>query len=130
MDQQAAKDFLALARSHLGRVQDAWDEPTDWTDLSIYGFLCLEAAIMAAANSLGWKVKATHREKAEAAERLSRELGLPDIYDLLWELNAARKAASYGDVSSPIFNAEDLARKIETYVEAVELVVGKYRPDK
>ncbi|MGO9176982.1 MAG: hypothetical protein ACLQED_12715 [Desulfobaccales bacterium] len=45
------------ARNHLGRVQDAWDEPTDWTDLSIYGFLCLEAAIMAAAKSLGYKVK-------------------------------------------------------------------------
>jgi hypothetical protein len=130
MDQQAAKDFLDLARNHLGRVQDAWDEPTDWTDLSIYGFLCLEAAIMAAAKSLGYKVKPIHREKAEAAERLSKEQGLPDIYDLLWDLNAARKAAAYGDVSSPTFNAEDLARKIETYVEAVELLVGKSKPPK
>jgi len=85
---------------------------------------------MAAAKSLGWKVKPMHREKAEAAERLSRELGLPDIYDLLWDLNAARKAAAYGDVSSPTFNAEDLARKIETYVEAVEVVVGKSKPNK
>ncbi len=130
MDQRAAKDFLDLARNHLGRVQNAWDEPTDWTDLSIYGFLCLEAAIMAAAKSLGWKVKPIHREKAEVAERLSKEQGLPDIYDLLWDLNAARKAAAYGDVSSPTFNAEDLARKIETYVEAVELLVGKSKPPK
>jgi len=32
---------LALARRHLERVQQAWDDPLDWDDLSLYGFYCL-----------------------------------------------------------------------------------------
>jgi len=125
MDQKSDKDPLDLARDHLNRVQAAWDVPTDWTDLSIYGFLCLEAAVMAAAEYLSWPVRPNHRDKAEAAERLSKEYGLPDIYDLLWDLNAARKAAAYGDVSFPELNAEDVAIEIENYVEAIELLISK-----
>jgi len=41
---------LALARHHLKRVLSAWDDPTDWDDLSLYGFYCLEAAVEAAAS--------------------------------------------------------------------------------
>lgn len=121
--QQDVKQLLDLARNHLKRVQVAWDDPTDWTDLSIFGFLCLEAAVMAAAKYLGWAVKPIHREKAETAERLSKEKGLPEIYDLLWDLNDARKAAAYGDVASPTLDAEDVAMKVDNYVEAVELLV-------
>ena len=128
MDQQGAEKLLILARNHLERVQVAWDAPTDWMDLTIYGFFCLEAAIMAAAKYLGWDVKPTHRAKADAAERLSNEEGLPDIYDLLWDLNDARKAVAYGDVASPTLDAEDIARKIEDYVEAVESLVIKSKP--
>ena len=39
------EEKVALARKHLDRVLDAWDEPTDWDDLSLYGFYCLEAAV-------------------------------------------------------------------------------------
>ncbi len=44
-----AQTKLELARRHLKRVLAAWDDPTDWDDLSLYGFFCLEAAIEAAA---------------------------------------------------------------------------------
>lgn len=32
---------LRLAQRHLGKVQAAWSEPTDWDDLSLYGFYCI-----------------------------------------------------------------------------------------
>lgn len=80
---------------------------------------------MAAAKHLGWSIKPNHRDKANAAERLSREKGLPNIYDLLTKLNAARKASAYGDVSFPELDAEDVAIKIEEYVDAVESLVTK-----
>ena len=55
-----AKEQLKVARRHLERVQGAWDAPTDWSDLSLYGFYCLEAAVMAAAKYFGIDVKRTH----------------------------------------------------------------------
>ena len=125
MEKNSGKELLDLTHDHLRRVQAAWDIPTDWTDLSIYGFLCLEAAVMAAAEYLGWSVRPNHREKAEAAERLSNEFGLPDIYDLLLDLNSARKAAAYGDISFPELDAKDVATEIENYVEVIELFISK-----
>ena len=38
---------------------------------------------------------------------------------MLSNLNMARKAAAYGDVDFPELDAEDLATRIEEYVEAV-----------
>ena len=120
MSQPSAEEQFELARSHLERVQSAWDQPTDWTDLTTYGFYCLEAAVMAAATHLDWSVRRTHPAKAEAAERLSEELGLPDVADLLVDLNSARKAAAYGDVPFPELDAEEIAIQIEEFVDAVE----------
>ncbi len=51
---------LALAQKHLDRVLDSWDEPTDWDDLSLYGFYCLEAAVEAAALRSGLTVSRRH----------------------------------------------------------------------
>jgi hypothetical protein len=124
MDQESAKDLLDLSQDHLERVQAAWDKPTDWKDLSLYGFYCLEAAVMAAAKHLGWSVRPSHRDKADAAERLSREKGLPDIHDLLWRLNAARKSAAYGDAPFPELDAEDVAIEIERYLDAIKELIG------
>jgi hypothetical protein len=126
MGHRVAVDYLRLAQSHLKRVLGAWREPTDWADLTIYGFLCLEAAVMTAAHHLAWSVKPSHRDKAEAAERLTRDQGLPEIYDLLYALNAARKAASYGDLAFPELDAEHIAREIENYVNAVKQLVGTH----
>lgn len=111
-------DKLELARRHLDRVQSAWEEP-DWDDLSLYGFYCLEAAVEAAALHFGFRTSKKHWEKVDVAIRLQQKKGLPDISDLLRELNDARKAAAYGDIELPELDAEDTAVKIEEYVEAV-----------
>lgn len=108
---------MDLAREHLDRVQAAWDEPTDWVDLTLYGFYCLENAIVAAAQALGWPIKHTHPAKAEAARRLHVEHGLPDVSELLAKLNEARKAAAYGDVELPDLSAEEVAVALEQYVD-------------
>jgi len=123
MTEETPKDQLQLSRQHLERVQGAWDDPTDWADLSLYGFYCLEAAIMAAVEHLGWPVKRSHLEKAKAAKKLFSERGLPDITDLLWELNSARKATAYGDIALPELDAEDVAIQVEAYVAAVEELI-------
>ena len=118
-----SKQKLNLAREHLSRVQAAWDTPTDWADLSIYGFHCLEAAVEAAAIHAKLRTSRKHWEKAEIAGELHRKHGLPDVEELLNDLNESRKAAAYGDVPGPDLVAEDVATEIERYVEAVEKFV-------
>ena len=114
---------LALARHHLERVRSAWDDPTDWDDLSLYGFYCLEAALEAAALQVGIKTSKKHWEKADIAVELHKKFGLPDVERLLRDLNDARKSAAYGDIPAPDLIAEDVARQIEVYVDAVADVV-------
>jgi hypothetical protein len=96
-----AKGFLARAESHLRRARAAAPHPTDWYDLTIYGFYCIEAAVMAAAIHAGLQVPRTHPGKAAAAEKLAQDHGLPNVSVLLPMLNAARKAAAYGDTPLP-----------------------------
>ncbi len=114
-----AMDKLELAKRHLERVQSAWDEPTDWDDLSLYGFYCLEAAVEAAALHLGLGTSKKHWEKVDIALKLHKKQGLPDISELLSDLNVARKAAAYGDTEWPDLGAEGIASDIEEYVDAV-----------
>ena len=40
-----AQAKLKLAQRHLEKVLVAWDAPTDWDDLSLYGFYCLASEI-------------------------------------------------------------------------------------
>jgi len=51
---------LQLARRHLERVRTALLELTDWDDLSLYGFYCLEAAVEAAALHFGLRTSTRH----------------------------------------------------------------------
>lgn len=120
-----AKQKLELAREHLTRVQAAWDTPTDWADLSIYGLYCLEAAIEAGAIHAKLRISKKHWEKAEIAGELHKQHGLPDVEDLVSDLNDSRKAAAYGDVPAPALDAEHVAAEIERYVEAIEKFVVK-----
>ena len=92
------KDKLKLARRHLERVLRSWDKPTDWDNLSLYGFYCLEAAVEAAALRLGLSTSRKHWEKADTAGNLHKKHGLPNVQQLLHDLNDSRKAAAYGDV--------------------------------
>ena len=116
---------VALARRHLDRVLDAWGSPTDWDDLSLYGFYCLEAAVGAAATHAGMRTSRKHWEKATVASDLHKKYGLPDVEQLLRDLNEARKYAAYGDVPAPDLNAELVASEIERYVDAVAEFVEK-----
>ena len=120
---------LELAKRHLDRVLAAWTEPTDWDDLSLYGFYCLEAAVEAAALHFGLRTSKKHWEKVDLAEDLHKKRGLPDIDDLLRDLNDARKAAAYGDMDRPDLDAEDIASQIEGYVDAVAAVIAPEETD-
>lgn len=119
-----AASKLALAQRHLERVQEAWDDPLDWDDLSLYGFYCLENAVEAAALHFGLRTTHAHAEKAEIASRLHEERNLPDVSGLLVDLNAARKAAAYGDIDPPELDPQDVANEIEEYVEAVATLIA------
>ena len=65
----------------------------------------------------------THPAKAEMASELSLSHILPTLR-FLWVLNNARKSVAYGDVNFPVLDAEDVASKIEEYVEAVSALLG------
>lgn len=115
----SAEDSLALAKKHLDRVQSSWDPP-EWLDLSAYGLYAIEAAVVAAGLRLKLEFKRSHWSKADAAEDLAANHGLPPIADLMKALNEIRKSEAYGDVSEPLeLDAEDVAGRVELYIEAV-----------
>jgi hypothetical protein len=116
---------LELAKRHLEKVLVAWDDPTDWDDLSLYGFYCVEAAVEAAALHFGFRTSKKHWEKVDLAAELHKKHGLPDMSDLLRDLNEARKAAAYDDVERPELDAEDIAIQIEKYVDGVQALFGQ-----
>ena len=121
-----AKKHLDLANRHLEKVQAAWDDPTDWSDLAIYGFFCLENAAMAAAVHFGLKRKkaVSNRDKIQLANSLHRKHGLPSVGKLLTQLHRAEKYAVYGDITPPPLDPEDVAREIEEFVEAVSKILS------
>jgi len=112
--------FLRIAKSHLERVQNAWDPP-DWSDLGTYGLYCLEALVRAASLKAGETPIRTHWGKADQARNLHQRHKLPDIEDLLTELNTIRKAEAYGDMEfdESDYNAEEISARIEDYFNAV-----------
>lgn len=115
---------LHLAQKHLEKVQLAWDAPTDWADLSLYGFYALENAVDAARIHCRIGASKSHVSRADSAERLSSEHGLEDVSDLLRDLNEARKSEAYGDITPPELDPEDVAVRIEEYLESVATLIG------
>lgn len=57
--------------------------------------------------------------KADTAGELHKKYGLPDVEQLLRDINIARKAEAYGDLPDPGLDAEEVASEIERYVDAV-----------
>lgn len=105
---------LDVARKHLAKVQIAWLDPIDWTDLAIFGFLTLENSVVAAAEAYGIPWQPTHPSKVEVAKALHSTHGLPDIADLLLTLGSARLSEAYGDVPMPEgLDAEGIALRVE-----------------
>ena len=124
---QTAQGALDVARRHLEKVEDAWWDPVDWADLALYGFYCLESCVVAAALHQGLqRPRSTHPAKVEQARRLAVDHGLPDVEQLLVDLNDRRKFEAYGDSEPPEdedLNAQDVAHDIRAYFEAVEAMV-------
>ncbi len=116
--------YVEIARKHLGKVQDAWEEP-DWDDLTSYGLYCLEECIRAAVLKNGDTPVRTHYGKVDQSIRLANDHGFPDIKDLLTELNDGRKANAYGDdeFDEDEYDAEDIVSRIEAYFDATEKFV-------
>ncbi len=112
--------FLKVAGEHLKRVQAASDPP-DWSDLGTYGLYCLEALVRAAALKAGETPIRTHWGKADQARNLSRRHSLPDIENLLRDLNVLRKAKAYGDedFDESDYDVTDISAKIEEYFNSV-----------
>lgn len=120
MSPKPAAESLELAKSHLERVLDSWDPP-DWLPLASFGLYALEAGVVAAAGHLGLSLQRNHWSKANAARELAANHSLPDIADLMQSLNEIRKSEAYGDVANPpSLDAEDVAREVEEFVEAVD----------
>jgi hypothetical protein len=91
----------------------------------LYGFYCLENAVTAAATHAKITLKRTHTAKLDAARRLTAQYGLPDVENLLKDLNEARKSEAYGDIVAPELDAEDVASQIDRYVETVKALLAK-----
>lgn len=55
------------------------------------------------------------------------QTGLDDVAGLLRDLNEGRKSVAYGDVDLPDLSAEEIATKIEEYVESVSGLIERGR---
>lgn len=118
---QTEAEAIRIAQSHLERVQASWDDPVDWAILSMFGLYCLEACVVAAALHLGGPRPGSHLKKGQEAQRLSAVHGLPDVSDLLVDLNNMRKHEAYGDIVPPgNLDPQDVASEVEEYFEAVK----------
>jgi hypothetical protein len=121
------RQHLEIAEKHLERVRKAHEQsPLDWSVFTTYSLYCLEAALMGAAGAVKLRVAATHWDKGARAEELHKNHGLPDVSELLGNLNLGRKAEAYGDIE---YDAEDeldedkIIAEVEAYFEAVEQII-------
>ncbi len=119
------EERLDLAHGQPARVQVAWIEPTDWSDLAVYAFYALENVVVAAAEHLRIPWQRSHPKKADLAAQLHKSHGLPDVSALLRALNELRKSQAYGEAPAPSsLDAEDIAASTEGYIDAVAGLIG------
>lgn len=112
---------LQLAKNELAKAQVGAFEPVDWLEVALFAFYALENAVCAAADFHGVSWKRDHPSKVAAAEALHRSHDLPDVQQLLIDLNELRKSESYGEVRPPVDRtAEDVVADVEAYLVAVE----------
>jgi hypothetical protein len=115
---------MELAKEQLARVQVAWLDPVDWSDLALYGFYAVENAVTACADHFGVPWTRTHPRKVAAARILAEQHGLPDVSALLEELNSLRKDEAYGEAPPDLDrDPEAIAVEIERFVEAAAAIL-------
>jgi hypothetical protein len=121
------RHFFKLAERHLEKVRESLEDPEDpdWGDIGTYGLYCLEALIRATALKSGETPIRTHWGKADQAVNLHKKHHLPDVSDLLHDLNVMRKAIAYGDMEfdEAEYDADDIVRQIEHYFTKVKAFV-------
>lgn len=118
------EEKLALMWEHLTRVRHA-ESPPDWFVLATAGLHCLEAAVDAATLHFGLEMKATHKSRVAAASLMSERHGLPDVSELLDQINSVRMDEAYGDVeNAPQLEAHQVTIEIERFAEAVFWAMG------
>lgn len=124
-EKKTPEHHLTVAEKHLKKVQGAWSEPTDWSDLTVYGFACLEALIHAAWVAIGRSTATDHKKKVQMSETLHHDYALTDISELMVKLNNGRKANIYGDedFDESEYEAEEVARRIEEFFNEVQAFV-------
>jgi hypothetical protein len=83
--------------------------------------------VRAAALKSGETPIRTHWGKADQATNLHKKHGLPNISDLLQDLNIIRKAMAYGDeeFDESDYDADDIAEKVQEYHDKVAAFVKK-----
>lgn len=95
-------------------------------DLAAYGLYAIEAAVVAAALHRGLPLQRSHWSKAIAARELATQVGLPDVADLMRDLNELRKSEAHGDVPVPDrLDAQEIARAVDEYVKAVSALLAR-----
>ena len=110
-----------MQRESSGRLKSQRSTPSIGWTLPSSPCYALENAVVAAADLEGVSWKRSHDSKVEISEVLRDRLGLPDVADLLRDLNELRKSESYGEVKPPQSgSAEDIVTEVEEYVLEVE----------
>jgi hypothetical protein len=116
------KEYLKLARDHLARAEE---DPGDAKNVFVWSFWGLENAIKAAASHVGIEFVKQHWSAGKAARKLAKDHGLPDVEDLLADLNDGRKSAAYGDTDEPDMEPDEVIKQFKDYVERVAAFIKK-----
>ena len=117
-----AQAAFERAQRHLKRASENSDDPDE---VFIWGFYALENAVVAAAIQAGAPFAKNHRSKATAARGVANKCNLPDVSNLLGDLNEARKGSAYGDVDAPEIDPKEVLAQVGRYVKEVEELLQK-----
>jgi len=133
MGVREARAALKRAKSQLERVQVAWWDPPDPVEAVTWAFYAYENAIVAVAEAKSIRWEKSHAAKARLAGQFVQQGILStDVEDRLIELNDLRKDVAYGESGPELeeLDLEDLAIKLEEFLEEVEQVIDAVEEEK
>lgn len=111
-----AKESLERAEKQLAKAEA---DPDDEDNVFLWSFYALENAVAAAATYEKVQFVKQHWAKGKAAKKLASDIGLPDVEQLLIDLNEARKSTTYGDTEDPELDASETLEAVKEYVKKV-----------